>query len=436
MNPVIIVPTYISSRKSKDVSKIVDIYDHTTPLSAPGELPRLLTSMQVLPEKIPVMILVSSSEHIAEKAEQKVCETVARFPEIPALVIGRKEEELVHQRMQALGITDVDEKIGLRGYAAIKNMGLVLANVFGFDSVIFVDDDEVIEDPEFINKAMYGLGKLTKSGVPILAKSGYYFNSEGSYLSRSAHKWYNRYWDQGAAFNDWITKAMKGKRIQRSNHVCGGCLAIHKEAYNRVSFDPWIPRGEDMDYMLDLRAYGSDIWFDNEWNLVHLPPASNDPALRFRQDVFRWLYMYRKIEFSRTQIDLLQIKPESLMPYPGPFLQSNMYSKIWKTAQIRKYLKPHGLSYRKAANTVRKEASEYAADNCTKYFGFQNVWPEIMTRIANDKTLSKAILQASKEALKTHAEDKAVAQEMKNYKINIDPGSTGEIVLNIQDKMS
>ncbi|MCF0104497.1 MAG: hypothetical protein HUJ51_03850 [Eggerthellaceae bacterium] len=400
MNPVMIIPTYISSRKSCDSAEVIDVYDHTTALSASGELPRLLISMENFPENIPVMILVSSSEHVAEKAEKNVCETVARFPEIPALVIGRKEEDLVHQRMQALGISDIYEKIALKGYSAIKNMGLVLANVFGFDSVIFVDDDEVIEDPDFIKKAMYGLGKLTKSGVPILAKSGFFLNEERSYLSNSANKWYNRYWDQGAAFNKWITKAMKGKRIQRSNHVCGGCLALHKEAYNRVAFDPWIPRGEDMDYLLDLRAYGSDIWFDKLWHLVHLPPKTNDPTMRFRQDIIRWLYMYRKIEFSRTQIDLLQIKPESLMPYPGPFLQSNMYSRIWKTAQIRRLAKPHGLSYRKAANAVRKEASQYAEKKCNKYFGFQNVWPEIIKRMANDNTLSKAILQASNKALK------------------------------------
>ena len=121
------------------------------------------------------------------------------------------------------------------------------------------------------------------------------------------------------------------------------------------------------------------------------------------------------------------------MPYPGPFLESNMYSKIWKTAQIRKLTKPHGLSYRKAANTVRKEASEYAQENCNKYFGFQNIWPEIMTRIADDKTLSNAILNATKEALKVQEKSKAVEAEMKTYSINVDP--TGELALDIQDKL-
>ena len=102
--------------------------------------------------------------------------------------------------------------------------------MLGFDSVVFLDDDEIVEDRDFMRKAMYGLGKLTKKGIPILVKTGYYFNSEGSPLSKSRNKWYNRFWQQGSAFNEWILKALKGPRLSRSNHVCGGCLALHKAA--------------------------------------------------------------------------------------------------------------------------------------------------------------------------------------------------------------
>ena len=52
----------------------------------------------------------------------------------------------------------------------------------------------------------------------------------------------------------------------------------------------------DLDYLLNLRMYGSDIWFDNQWNLKHLPPETESEGTRFRQDIFRWLYEYRKME--------------------------------------------------------------------------------------------------------------------------------------------
>ena len=167
---------------------------------------------------------------------------------------------------------------------------------------------------------------------------------------------YNRFWQQGKAFNKWITKAMRGPRLSRSNHVCGGCLAIHKEAFKRLSFDPWVARGEDLDYMLNLRMYGSDIWFDNQWSLRHLPPASTSEGTRFRQDIYRWLYEYRKMEYSRTQIDLMQVKPQSLEPYPGPFLEPGITKRIRITAILRSLARKDKKAYRQAAKAARTEA--------------------------------------------------------------------------------
>ena len=274
--------------------------------------------------------------------------------------------------MEQLGLGKLQKEIGLAGYGAVRNLGLVMANVLGYDSVVFLDDDEVVDDADFLQKAMYGLGKLTKKGIPILAKTGFYFNSEGSYLSKSQDKWYNHFWQQGRAFNKWISKAVRGPRLSRSNHVCGGCLALHREAFRRLSFDPWIARGEDLDYMLNLRMYGSDIWFDNQWSLRHLPPETASEGTRFRQDIFRWLYEYRKMEYSRTQIDLLQVKPSSLEPYPGPFLEPGITKRIRLTAFLRSLARPDKRAYRKAAKAATGEATTYAQRNCAKYFEFSS----------------------------------------------------------------
>lgn len=152
-------------------------------------------------------------------------------------------------------------------------------------------------------------------------------------------------------------------------------FGAHREAFRRVSFDPWIARGEDLDYMLDLRMYGSDIWFDNTWYMHHLPPETKREGLRFRQDIFRWLYEYRKVEYGRTQIDLLQIKPQSLLPYPGPFLEPGITRRIKRTAWLRSFGRPDGAGYRRAARAATGEASRYAEAHCSKYFGFQSMWP-------------------------------------------------------------
>ena len=395
MNPVVIIPTFVSARERREGGSIVTTYDHPTPLSQEGELPRCLESLTKVDGIGQIVVLVASEPSLEHKAAQKVQGIAARFPELHVAVIGAAELKLVRARMEQLGLGKLTREVGLAGYGAIRNLGLVVANVLGFDAVVFLDDDEVVESADFLHRAMYGLGKLTRKGIPILAKTGFYYNSEGSYLSKSQDKWYNRFWQQGSAFNKWIEHAMHAPRLSRSNHVCGGCLALHKEAFKRMSFDPWIPRGEDLDYMLDLRMYGSDIWFDNKWSLHHLPPETASEGTRFRQDIYRWLYEYRKMEYSRTQIDLMQVKPSSLEPYPGPFLEPGIVRRIRITAFLRSLARPDKKAYRKAARAARTEAAVYAQRNCSKYFEFQFVWPELMSRMENDQTLSAALVKSA-----------------------------------------
>lgn len=446
MNPVIVIPTFISARERKEGGSVLTTYDHTTPIGHPGELPRLFESLKKVRGLGQILVLVVSSPSIETRAAEKVQSIAADYPELSTIVIGASEHLLIQQRFEQLGLGKLSREVGLAGYSAVRNLGLVVANVLGFDSVVFLDDDEVVDDPDFLQKAMYGLGKLTRKGIPILAKTGYYFNDEGSYLSKSQDKWYNHFWEQGKAFNKWITKAMRGPRLSRSNHVCGGCLALHKEAFKRLSFDPWIARGEDLDYMLDLRMYGSDIWFDNTWSLRHLPPVTKSEGTRFRQDIFRWLYEFRKMEYSRTQIDLLQVKPSTLEPYPGPFLEPGVTKRIKRTAFLRSLARPDKRAYRRAAKAVTGEAATYAQKNCSKYFEFQFVWPELMARTENDKILRNALLESARcrwvEEGRARARAANIPPRVEQPEVRIssagagagiDPGATSEIRLNLAD---
>ena len=423
MNPVILIPVFISARRHAEVGQVTSTYDHTTSLSSQGELPRCLDSLRKVRGLGHIVILVAAEPSIENQAASKARSIAEYFSDLSITVVGAPELALVRQRMEQLGVP-VRNEIGLSGYGAVRNLGLLVANMLGFDAAVFLDDIAVVEGEAFLEKAMYGLGKLTRRGVPILAKTGYYLNEEGSFLSNKPTKWYDHFWQQGKAFNAWITKAMAGPRLSRSNHVCGGCLALHKEAFRRVSFDPWVARGEDLDYMLDLRMYGSDIWFDNQWVMRHLPPATPREGLRFRQDIFRWLYEYRKIEYARTQIDLLQIKPQSLQPYPGPFLESNITKRIRRTALLRSIGRPDGRGYRQAAKSATGEAAKYAETHCSKYFEFQFKWPAIMSRFENDVIMQGILVQSSNQ-------EQQRMEQMRHDAGSISPGETTEIRLNL-----
>jgi len=431
MNPVIVIPTYVSARRRKEGGNVATTYDHATTLSQEGELPRCLDSLQQVNDLGLVVVLVASEPSIEIQAVEKVQKIASRFPSLNIVVIGAPEHILVQQRMEQLGLGKLAKEISLSGYGAVRNLGLVVANVLGFDAVVFVDDDEVIDSPDFLRNAMYGLGKATKKGIPILAKTGFFFNANNSYLSSGNDQWYNRYWQQGKAFNKWITRAMQGPRLSRSNYVCGGCFVLHKEVFKRLSFDPWIPRGEDLDYMLNLRMYGSDIWFDNQWSLVHLPPESPSEGTRFRQDIYRWLYEFRKLEYSRTQIDLMQLKPSLLEPYPGPFLDAGITNRIRITAWLRSLMRPDKRAYRQAAKAVTGEATIYAQRNCAKYFEFQFMWPEVMARMESDALLTAALIQSTEQR---QAGASAAHQALRDpHARGIDPGVTSEIRLNIAE---
>lgn len=396
MNPLVVIPTYISARRVKEMSTVIATYDRMTPLTKQGSLARCLSSLRTVRSLGRVAVLVVAEGAVENQAYGKVAHILEGFPEIDIVLVGAPELVALRRRMEQLGI-DAAHEVGLSGYSAIRNLGFVLAHALGHDAVVFMDDNETAGGEEFLERAMYGLGKLTRRRVPILAKSGFYLNEEGSYRSSASRRWYNAFWDQGNAFDAWITQVMAGPRLTRSNHVCGGCMAVHKEAFKRVAFDPWIPRGEDLDYMLSLRMYGSDMWFDNTWSLTRESTPSNEEGLRFRQDIYRWLYEYRKVEYARTQIDLMQIKPASLMPYPGSFLEPGITKRAKRTAWLRSIARPDSSGYRRAARSVPM-ASRYAEENCMKYFGFQYRWPALIARMENDAYVQRMFASQSETA--------------------------------------
>ena len=389
MKPILIIPTYVCGNIQQENTGVLNTYDHMTALDRPGELMRCLKSIQDLEEKAPIAILVVSEKGVEEEALDKIRLEASCFPDLDITVIGAPEEEALHGRMLQMGIGDFVHGIRLSGYGPSKNLGLVYAAAMGYTAAVFIDDDEIIDDPDFIEKSCYGLGMLTQNEIPILIKTGYYLDASGSYFAKDSHKWYNRFWRQHQGFNEWIDSAMHGPRLSSSNTAYGGCLALHREAFKRVSFDPWIPRGEDLDFLLNVRMYGSEVWFDNMWSLRHLPPpTAKAESRRFTQDIYRWMYEQRKLEFSTMQIDLLQVTPRSLYPYPGPFLESSVNFNITMTAVLRSIARAgQRRGYFKAAMSARKAAKDYAKENCSEYFSFQRRWPEVLALLEEDIAL-------------------------------------------------
>ncbi len=406
MNPVIVIPTYVMGRRMVQTDDVIGVYDHMTPINHQGELGRCLSSIREHVVGVPIALIIASEHGLENEAQRKIEEVASGFPELDISIIGAPKEEALHNRMVQMGLGELCKGISLVGYGALRNMGLLFAAVCGYDEVIFIDDDEVIEDDEFLEKACYGLGGLTPKGIPILVKSGYYLDKLGGYRARDKGKWYNRFWQRHKGFNQWIDAAMHGPRLTRSNTLCGGLMAIQREAFTRVSFDANIARGEDLDYFLNVRMYGSEVWFDNAWVIRHLPPTERSEARRFRQEIYRWLYEHQKLEYAKSQVDLYQITPKSLYPYPGPFLESRMLKNIRWTALLRSIGIPEARQgYIKAAMIARREAVDYAQRYCVEYFSFQYAWPQAIMLLEQDPAVQGIFEYGRKESLEGAALD-------------------------------
>lgn len=394
MDPVVVIPTFWTRRRGgrgrTGSEEQAALYDHPTPLDEiePSLGPCLQSLRKVRDLGRVVVIVAVTDESIAHEAEDRVRDIVTDFPDIDAFVFGPAEMGSLHRRLEQLEFADLIEGVTLSGYGAVRNAGLIAAAVLGHETVVFLDDDEIVEEADFLEKALYGVGARLADGTPLLAKSGYYVDGTGRWQKLSEPHWADMFWRQEDAFNKALDVVMKPPRIQRAKIAFGGIMALHKDMFCAVSFDPWVVRGEDMDYVINVRMHGGDVFIDDEWKACHLPPEPTSEAMRFRQDVYRFVYEHRKIEFAKSQVDLRQVTPKSMSPYPGEFIDSSVGWRAFATGMLRALGRPEKKRYFRYGLHAVSDASKYARENCQNYFEFQRRWPLLMERIWEDVALA------------------------------------------------
>lgn len=388
MNPVIVIPTYWAGDNLS--SRAPGSYDHATlPNSESPDLERCLASLEQVRDLCRIVLLVVCPTSATSDVALRVQGIASAHANMDIRIVTNIEAGRIADRIGEIAPHDTGECVSLRGYGAIRNMGLAVAAILGHDSVIFLDDDEVVLGSDFMARALYALGQETRQSLPILAKTGYFYDRDGSPLADASkagitHRW----WTKRIEFNRWMKRALAGTRISRSNYVCGGLFALHARAFTRVSFDPFITRGEDLDYLFNMRMMGLDVWFDNEWVVRHLPPAIGERAPRFMQDVYRWYYERAKLAAAAHRKELNPVTAAGLMPYPGPWIGPELDERVRKTALVRSLLTREHKAYRDIYLHGRDDARRYARQNASAYLRFQSFWPSIMDGLWRDAELA------------------------------------------------
>ena len=160
-----------------------------------------------------------------------------------------------------------------------------------------------------------------------------------------------------------------------------------------MPFDPWITRGEDLDYLFNLRLSGFEMWFDNKWYVRHLPPATPDEPNRFLQDIYRWLYERAKLAFCSQRQELHQVTPASLMPYPGRWISPEVEERISKTILARIVAGPGRRQSFAIWCRGIDEARSYAGANAQNYARLLSFWPTAIDGLWNDEELAAKIAE-------------------------------------------
>lgn len=390
MNPAIVIPTYWAADPTQ-----TGVYDHATALDEPlPELARCLDSLDDVRGVVRTIILLVAPPAAEAPARARVNAIVRDHPYLNAVVIGSEEARIVAQQIEHICPALSGEVVSLRGYGAIRNMGLVVSAILGHDVVVFMDDDEVALNEDFLADAVYGLGMLTRQDLRVLAKTGHFVDAQGNHLaSESKLKPWERWWTKRHEFNEWMRGALAGTRICRSNYACGGCMALHAEAFSKTPFDPWITRGEDLDYLFNLRLQGLDMWFDGSWYVRHLPPATADEPNRFLQDIYRWLYERSKLAACAKHPALRKVTPASLMPYPGRWISPEVNKRINDTALARTIFGPNRKTNFEIWRHGAEQAQSYADENAGNYVRMLSFWPSIIDGLWDSAEIAAILTQ-------------------------------------------
>lgn len=341
-----VIPSYWA-RESKDGWIAGDaVYDHPTPLDEDGTLLRALQSLDVLEDKDfqVVVIAAATGGDIEDRVKEKVAGIIdeaswtvdvdiklfvsSHLGEIYDLLRSEGIDEYV-PLLQSRGMDEYVPLLQLRGYSNIRNLCLFIPHILGSDLAVLIDDDEVFEDTQFIGNTKEFMGSVVGDRT-VHAVAGYYLQSDGDNRARKKHSPWMEYWGQYKVMDEGSDRIIRTEpRLKETPFVFGGNMVIHRELFTVVPFDPGVPRGEDIDYLINARMFGFSFFLDNKLSIRHLPPSKSHPVwMQLREDIYRFIYERAKLEGQVVKEGMVRVSPEDLDPYPGRFLRSDLEEKV------------------------------------------------------------------------------------------------------------
>jgi hypothetical protein len=402
----LVIPTYWTFAPHQVFSKRkpIAIYDHPTFITESGTLPRLLGSLEKLCIKgvevpnIVVLVAVTHKELEMEAKERTESIVGEHRHRLNIISFSSSDLDFLVSRLKKRTLSKFSVPLSLMGYSNVRNIGLVIGQILGSEAVIFLDDDEVVTDENFFKKCREFVGKKYK-GRTIGGVTGYYIGSSGSYwLKDDPNEWWKTGWRKRRKMNEALKIIEGGARLKETPFAFGGNMILCKELFEKVPFDPYIPRGEDMDMLVNARMFDFAFLLDNQLWVLHFPGYVASRWSEMRQDIYRFAYMRRKLQYQKHKNAVTPLQTKSLEPYPGYFLRRSVMFKFAVSAflsALHSALKSGSVEAMEYLRNIKLSLSDvhnYVEKHYRDYFDFQERWVKTMPLIREDE-LSKDYLE-------------------------------------------
>ncbi len=390
---LLVIPTYWTDATPQPGQAV---YDHPTRIGGPQTLTRTLDSLTHLQGPLFRVLILTAVTHPAAEAEaaQQVEALIARYRvRYPVLHVHAAVLNTLRPHLQRLDTEGhVHPTLTLYGYGPVRNLQLVIPHLLGAQRVIALDDDEVVQ-PEYLTRITAHLGQSAPDGSSVLGLAGFYEDPNGSVYvpGEDEPPTENPYLRKRAIMNAGIQALLDTPgRLVESVMAFGGNMAFTRDLWQQVPFDPWITRGEDLDYLLNARIQGIRWWLDKAAPITHLPPPTPESHRartafsKLEQDVRRFVYESEKLIQAGAE-GLI----ETLRPYPGDFLYTSTTRGTLLAAAEQ------ALAMQWSANTTTHPtpaalvhaAAADAQRDAARYLTFARAWPDFMAAVADDAAL-------------------------------------------------
>lgn len=390
------IPTYWGRSAAEPINLEDAVYDHPTPIDSEGTLGRALESIKILKNgNFNVVILAAAtSPSLYSEVEDRVNCIIEPFKSsYPVICLSHSFESLLKKSYEDAGYADI---ISLTGYSNIRNMCLIAAELAGSEVAVLFDDDEVYEDPGYLDKVFENIGREV-DGRRITAIAGYYLQPDGGYLVSPGDKWWFNEWPMVDSMNAAFSIIGDGPRLQLTPFVFGGNMVIHRDVFRSIPFDPYVRRGEDIDYLTNCKFFNIDFYLDRELSIKHLPPEKSAPPWQhFRENIYRFIYARAKLRAQSPSVDMRRVELEELAPYPASCMGDDLEELIFKTSVLIGLFcqeKDDKMGFSESMRNLQlaKYDAEPAFDPYAYYMDYQERWAGFMESLSKDEINSRTL---------------------------------------------